>query len=189
LLTDTLLCVFYSLIPDLCDSSEEDCSDPNREKSSSSSSSEISTESPGSSDSSHPEPAVVEDFVLLQEAAYRSFEEQHAAAVAAAAPAVLRDPNSPSLAETSLPYRKAKPLVQVEVTAIDPQDDNDDNADDPPIADISTVRPSRSPDRKRIASSGMQSPPKRHARYFPDGLPELTLPPPRGGSDGKGEGK
>jgi hypothetical protein len=147
---------------------------------------------------------------MLQTAAYRAFEAQHAvtaavtaaaaaaAAAAEAAPAVVRDSTRPSLADTSLPYRDAKPAVEVSVTAIDPDDsssddgDNDD-VDDPPIVDISTLRrPSRSPDRKRVVSStGAQSPPKRHARYFSDGLPDLTLwpPPDSGGGDGKGEGK
>ena len=146
---------------------------------------------------------------MLQTAAYRAFEAQHAvtaaaaaAAAAEAAPAVVRDSTRPSLADTSLPYRDAKPAVEVSVTAIDPDDsssndgdddDDDDDVDDPPIVDISTLRrPSRSPDRKRVVSStGAQSPPKRHARYFSDGLPDLTRwPPPSGsGGDGKGEGK
>jgi hypothetical protein len=163
----------YSLAPDLCDPSD---SDPNREESSSgSSTSEISTESPssGSSDSFRPSAAVMEHHMMLQEAAYRAFEAQHAvatAAAAAAAPAVICDSTRPSLADTSLPCRDAKPTVEVSVTAIDPQDDSDydntnDDVDDPPIVDISTLRrPSRSPDRKRVASStGAQSPPKRHA--------------------------
>jgi hypothetical protein len=148
----------------------------------------------------------MEHHLMLQTAAYRAFEAQHAvtaaaaaaAAAAEAAPAVVRDSTRPSLADTSLPYRDAKPAVEVSVTAIDPDDsssddgDNDD-VDDPPIVDISTLhRPSRSPDRKRVVSStGAQSPPKRHARYFSDGLPDLTLwpPPGSGGGDGKGEGK
>ena len=69
---------------------------------------------------------------------------------------------------------------------------------DPPIADIETLSPSRpaasrSPDRKRVASSGVQSPPKRHAGNFPDGVPALVLRPPPNGGDGDddddGEGK
>jgi hypothetical protein len=143
---------------------------------------------------------------MLQQAAFRTLEEQHAvatAAVAAApgAPAVFRDSTRPSLADTSLPYRDAKPAVEVSVAEIeDSEDDNDDVGDDLPIIHVSTPRPSprvpsRSPDRKRVASStGAQSPPKRHAMYFPDGFPDLTRwPPPNDGdgddSDGKGEGK
>jgi hypothetical protein len=140
---------------------------------------------------------------MLQQAAFRTLEEQHAvatAAVAAApgAPAVIRDSTRPSLADTSLPYRDAKPTVEVSVAEIEDSDDddNDDVGDDLPIIHVSAPRPSprvpsRSPDRKRVASSaGAQSPPKRHAMYFPDGFPDLTRwPHPNDGKDGDGKGK
>ena len=138
---------------------------------------------------------------MLQQAAFRTLEEQHAgatAAVAAApgAPAVIRDSTRPSLADTSLPYRDAKPTVEVSVSEIEDSDDDNDVGDNPPIVELSsTLRPSprvpsRSPDRKRVASStGAQSPPKRHAMYFPEGFPDLTRwPPPSGGDGGDGEG-
>jgi len=132
----------------------------------------------------------------LQMAAFRDAKEAlrsaKKSAANAAAPAVVCDPDisirRDTLTTSSLPHRQAKPTVEFQVTAIDPQDDdNEGHVGDPPIVDISTLypppspRPSRSPDRKRIASSGSGSPPKRHGRFFPDGIPKLVLRPPRRG--------
>lgn len=200
-----LFCVFYSLIPDLCDSSSgEDSSSPDREMENKRNDSSASF---GSISSGHL--AAAEYHIQLQEAGLLSFKKRHvadgaAADVVAVAQAEMCDSQRPSLADTSLPYREAKPTVQVSVTAVDPQDpsssssSNDDdyaNIDDPLIADISSLLPprpstSRSPDRKRVASSGPQSPPKRHARCSPDDFAILAGCPPRDDGDcGDGDGK
>ena len=94
--------------------------------------------------------------------------------------------------KNSTPLRSGDPRLKP-LTPL-PPDSEDEVVGDPPIADISTLQPSRptasrSPDRKRVASSGMQSPPKRNARYFPVGALELVVqPPPSGGGGGSGGG-
>jgi len=138
----------------------------------------------------------------LQETALRSAKEY---AAAAATPGAMCESHNPARADSmatipALPHRQAKPTVKVEVTAIDPQDDDDnnneeENVQDPPDVDISTVSPPpplprprlpRSPDRKRVSSSGRpESPPKRQARLFPGGFPRLVLRPRRGGGGNK----
>ena len=101
--------------------------------------------------------------------------------------------------KNSTPLRSGDPRLKP-LTPLEPPGSSQEEIEvgDPPIADIETLSPSRpaasrSPDRKRVASSGVQSPPKRHAGNFPDVVPALVLRPPPTGGDGDddddGEGK
>jgi hypothetical protein len=97
----------------------------------------------------------------------------------------------------STPLRSGDPMLKPLTPLLPLHDYSKDEIEvgDPPIVDISTLRPlpaSRSPDRKRVASSGVQSPPKRHVGNFPDGVLGLVLRPPPNDGDGDyddGEGK